>query len=347
MKILQAVLAGLDGISLCELNELVGQDLFVDLLKRACMVHPFGSINKELKQLLHVSRSTAPNNNPELFASAVTILNQTPGGDIQYHLDLLQFHLGQVELSQICADNGKFLRTSGSLFKLIEDVWIPQDKVKIQVEQWNVYLPCNGLFNDLFDLKVYPSTSDTLDYNRTCGLLRAARSDLQRYSDELLREIDRAVQVIALTWQNGSPSFSFRLGYSGGIFVNPFWESGYGLAEAILHEYCHQRLWQWWHYSPLFQVGIEDWQVTSPVTGNRRSIFALLQATLIYAECISFYIHKIQCNPSNVKWILKRVDNLRQKLPLLIERVKLEIDGHARGLLFLKIVERSMKDIQE
>jgi hypothetical protein len=51
------------------------------------------------------------------------------------------------------------------------------------------------------------------------------------------------VSVIALVGDFGRTGFSSRTRYYGGIFINPEYENGHWLAETIIHEHLHLKLW--------------------------------------------------------------------------------------------------------
>ena len=97
------------------------------------------------------------------------------------------------------------------------------------------------------------------------------------------------MSVIALVGDFGRPGFSCRTRYYGGIFINPEYENGHWLAETIIHEHLHLKLWLWWTFEPVAAQAALEVEIDSPVTGRRRQVGAMLQAYLIYAQCIEFY----------------------------------------------------------
>lgn len=147
-----------------------------------------------------------------------------------------------------------------------------------------VYFPRPGLFRDLLGEDLYP---DVPPARADADLLRDVEEAFElvrRYDERLYEEVRRCFSVLVLTTDFGTvrSSFNLRLRYVGGLFLNPFHETPLGLAEGLVHEYYHQRLWHWWWEEPLDGLPGEDVQVTSPITGRRRPVPVMTHALLIY-----------------------------------------------------------------
>jgi hypothetical protein len=154
-----------------------------------------------------------------------------------------------------------------------------------------VYFPRPGLFRDLLGADLYPDVSSSRadadllrDVNEAFALVRL-------YDERLHEEVRRCFSVLVLTTDFGSirSSFNLRLRYVGGLFLNPFHETPLGLAEGLVHEYYHQRLWHWWWQEPLAGLPGEDVEVTSPLTGRRRPVPVMTHALLIYVALRAFH----------------------------------------------------------
>jgi HEXXH motif-containing protein len=154
-----------------------------------------------------------------------------------------------------------------------------------------VYFPRPGLFRDLLGADLYP---DVPAARADADLVRDVEDALalvRAYDERLHDEVRRCFSVLVLTTDFGTvrSSFNLRLRYLGGLFLNPFHETPLGLAEGLVHEYYHQRLWHWWWEEPLDGLPGEDVQVTSPLTGRRRPVPVMTHALLIYVALQSMH----------------------------------------------------------
>ena len=147
-----------------------------------------------------------------------------------------------------------------------------------------VYLPRPGLFRDLLGEDLYPDVPSSRSDADLLGDVAEAFELVRRYDEALHAELGRCFSVLVLTTDFGTvrSSFNLRLRYVGGLFLNPFHETPLGLAEGLVHEYYHQRLWHWWWHEPLAGLPGEDVQVTSPITGRRRPVPVMTHALVIY-----------------------------------------------------------------
>jgi hypothetical protein len=126
------------------------------------------------------------------------------------------------------------------------------------------------------------------------------------------------VSVIALVGDFGRPGFSCRTRYYGGIFINPEYENGHWLAETIIHEHLHLKLWLWWTFEPVAAQAALEVEIDSPVTGRRRQVGAMLQAYLIYAQCIEFYAWAVRDGGfGDIAWPRARLNGLTERAPIL------------------------------
>jgi HEXXH motif-containing protein len=157
---------------------------------------------------------------------------------------------------------------------------------------------------------------------------------MEKYSPEILEDFHNTVRNIVLIPDAGSSkntSYTCRLSYFGGIFVNPFGIDAYQLVESLIHEYYHQRLWQWWSYEDIDGLPPFEVCITSPMTGLSRPVSVMLQAFAIYISVLHFYCHAHNNFPPTTASILeslnKRVEHIRQGIPPLYERLKGSINS--------------------
>ncbi len=147
-----------------------------------------------------------------------------------------------------------------------------------------VYFPRPGLFRDLLGADLYPDVPSAREDAELLGDVEEALELVRLYDPGLHAEVRRCFSVLVLTTDFGTvrSSFNLRLRYLGGLFLNPFHETPLGLAEGLVHEYYHQRLWHWWWDEPLEGLPGEHVEVTSPLTGRRRPVPVMTHALLIY-----------------------------------------------------------------
>ena len=174
-----------------------------------------------------------------------------------------------------------------------------------------------GLFADMLDETVYPSLDVDADES-VCSQLEDAFDIIDRFRPGLLRDIVSTVSVVALVGDFGRPGFSCRTRYYGGIFINPEYENGHSLAETIIHEYLHLKLWLWWTFEPVAAQAALEVETDSPVTGRRRQVGVMLQAYLIYAQCIEFYAWAVRDGRfGDIAWPRARLNWLIERAPVL------------------------------
>src|SRR5690606_23783957 len=154
------------------------------------------------------------------------------------------------------------------------------------------------LFADLPMPPVYAQSDRPGDLGLALHRHRRARPLLQLACDPAVAlDLDRILRVVALLPPpppsvDPTPlppqacwSFNLRLRFPGAVFLNPFTVGAPGLAEGLLHEYLHQRMWLWWELCP--PTGLPDWQrsIHSPMSGQTRPLVTMLQAAVIF-RCV-------------------------------------------------------------
>jgi len=206
-----------------------------------------------------------------------------------------------------------------------------------------VYFPRPGLFRDLLGADLYP---DVPSSRADEDLLRdvAEAFDLVRRYDGLLHaELCRCFSVLVLTTDFGTvrSSFNLRLRYVGGLFLNPFHETPLGLAEGLVHEYYHQRLWHWWWDEPIDGLPGEDVQVTSPITGRRRPVSVMTHALVIYTALAEFHESLASRLDGEARQAARaRAERLAQGIAALAEALRQAVPAGTRAAELLDLVGR-------
>ncbi len=172
-----------------------------------------------------------------------------------------------------------------------EEGLVPVDGCWRAVRGLRVYLPRPGLFRDLLGADLYPDVPAARPDEDLLQDVEAALQRVRLHDEALHAEVQRCFSVLVLTTDFGTvrSSFNLRLRYVGGLFLNPFHETPLGLAEGLVHEYYHQRLWHWWWNEPLQGLPGEDVQVVSPITGRQRPVPVMTHALVIYTALAGFH----------------------------------------------------------
>jgi hypothetical protein len=175
-------------------------------------------------------------------------------------------------------------RAIGGRLEPVEGCWADASGLR-------VYFPRAGLFRDLLGADLYPEVPSSRADGDLLRDVEEALELVRLYDPSLHADVRRCFSVLVLTTDFGTvrSSFNLRLRYLGGLFLNPFHETPLGLAEGLVHEYYHQRLWHWWWDEPLEGLPGEHVEVTSPITGRRRPVPVMTHALLIYAALEEFH----------------------------------------------------------
>jgi hypothetical protein len=171
------------------------------------------------------------------------------------------------------------------------------------IEGWPglVYIPERGLFADIL-----PAEHDRWTVVPPAGAqpavdkLSAALTLLRRITPDLAADLAEVITVIALIPDEAEAdkpadamrlrwSFNLRLRYFGGIFLNLYPVDVYAAMEGVVHEYYHQRLWQWWELDHPTGIPDPSAMIVSPVTGLQRQAAVMVQALLIYVGIHAVY----------------------------------------------------------
>jgi hypothetical protein len=205
-----------------------------------------------------------------------------------------------------------------------------------------IYRPHNELFNDV-EPRLYGYQSSARSNCQLNDLLLQAFTIIHEYSEYLYRNIAAHISTISLLKEvEGRPiSYSLRNKYIGAIFVTV--TSPLEMAEQIIHEYYHQCIWPWWLVEAPSDLPDVDLRVASPITGAMRSLPTMMQAILIYASLLDFYIfaadrNYIEGNPAAKLRASNRMQMIRKRFDDLANSVVHELQGRPASLAFVRAI---------
>jgi HEXXH motif-containing protein len=196
-----------------------------------------------------------------------------------------------------------------------------------------------GLYSEFLDESLYASR-DSVYCSDVIPSIDRALLRIKRYSGPLFQDLCKTVRLIVITNDIGRPCYSCRTAYYGGIFINPSFANGLQIAESLIHEFLHQKFWLWWAYDPLASQERLNRLIVSPITGMTRTVEVMLQAALIYRECLSFYAWALQNEPlkEEESWTARRVAHLETGLKALYPILKSEAGSEGRVAAFLDAI---------
>lgn len=297
--------------------------------------------------------------NPEIYPSILALLTSDDGPQIERHLRNLRLHLACLDAREVESLGDGYYRlvhSHGSLLRVRNGKKREVQKeltFRTEGSRSIVYLPADELFNDLVDIRLYPRVRGKSNDEGLATMLVKAMELLRQYSPELWADFQQVISCIVLTPDFGHPdrwSYSCRLSYFGGIFVNPFRVNEYGMVESLIHEYYHQRLWQWWAYEELSGMPPEEVTVISPITGNRRSVQVMVQALVIYISALHYYAHELQQHTAQqaqeLAWLTRRAQLLHKGIPQLYDNLRAICPPQTATLLFLDYLMEQFSAIQ-
>jgi hypothetical protein len=178
-------------------------------------------------------------------------------------------------------------------------------------------------------LELYPRLTSDYDANHLLELATRAASIFTNCCTQMSADFMKVIRHIILTPDIGNSdrwSYNCRLLYFGAIFINPFRVNPYGMVESFIHEYFHQRLWQWWAHEEIEGLPTDDVMVRSPITGNLRSAAVMLQALIIYISVLHFYHQQLDAkrdDPAQLTELLaSRASKLQRGILLLYEELR-------------------------
>jgi len=265
--------------------------------------------------------------NPEVFAQ-IALLAQAAArkDDPSAVLELLRVQLGLIEFADARLGDGIFrlVHVDGSIracrggrVERLED----QIVEAVAGVPARVLLPHKGLFDGLVSADLYRADSDPYDRADFCKKVLAAVDLLDSYSPEIAADFRNVIRTIVLVpdlHDSRQWSYNLRLAYFGAVFVNAFAIGRHAMAEALMHEYFHQRLWQWWTYDRPSGLPPEDLLIRSPVTNREKPAIVMLQALLIYLSAQRLYADFLSDEALTLdeqQWVEQRASNLSAAIP--------------------------------
>jgi hypothetical protein len=315
------------------------QESFVDrlpaiLLEAAAERNPTLETSPLLAKIRRcLDENPAASRNPELYPHLMYCCSANES--FQPHLEALAVQLGLRSPWATHSAIHRFVRVRAPEAKVLEHVGCGIREVGGVVSADSepgmplVYSPHPGLFTDVAG-GLYHATDNRLEPVALSERVRNALRLISNYSSTLHREIAEHVNVIAFTSDplEVTRSFSMRVAYLGGIFsaiCDPV-----TLAENVIHEYYHGRLWSWWLVERPADLPGDEVQVTSPVTGEQRPLAVMLHALLIYISLMSFYQHVVRdtlITPSDVAAASARLSLLERATRTLVEHLQSAVRG--------------------
>ena len=229
----------------------------------------------------------------------------------------------------VCVDGGGVYRVRDGVRSRVEG----EPVTEVDEFRGRVLLPYDGLFADMVEPRLYPPVADQPPPGRLRERLAAAFDLIAAYSGPLIDDIQEVVRLVVLTpdlLDDKRWSYNLRMAYFGAIFINPHPIRVYGTAESIIHEYCHQRLWQWWTYDPPVGLPAPELEVLSPVTGRMKPIQVMVHALVVYVLANDFYRWCLATGSGpreEGEWLGQRQKHLAQGIPRLHHTLSEEVEA--------------------
>jgi HEXXH motif-containing protein len=285
--------------------------------------------------------------NPEVYAQIALLAQAAAGGlDPDPPLELLRVHAGLVAPSTIARSDGpvRLTEVDGSIRMFADDaITLVQDEVVASVPDLDakVLLPYPGLYSDLVEPRLYPDARASRAHAELLGDVGCAVELLGRHAPDVLADLREVIRLVVLTpdlRDERQWSYNLRLAYFGAIFVNAHEVGRYGVAEALLHEYFHQRLWQWWTYEPPEGLPPDGVTIRSPVTDREKPATVMLQALLIYVAAHHFYgeCWSAGVGEGSSPWVERRLASLERAIPQLHTSLRDVVAPKSRAALILE-----------
>ncbi len=344
-------------------------DLPLLLLDRSLQINPL--LEKRQDAIIALRRHIEEHNiaaglwrNPEIYFPIFSLSDLAPDLDrVDQLLRLLRVHLGLDPLADADVPDG-FYRLAdldgtlvcrrGESIQPYEGEWC----LPSETGHPRVYLAVPGLFSDILRDFVpprgYSRSNAPPDPRLATERYRQAYALMMAYDRELAAEFCRIVTTVALLPPLAEPSepddpalrwsYNLRFRYYGGIFVNPYLVDAFGLAEGMIHEYIHQRVWLWWMVDHPSGIPPVDSKILSPVTGAVRAGHVMFQALLVYTAALDFYRcmeDRTDAGPGISEWARRRMALLESALPVLAERL-LKVIPLPRSSTLGRLVDWSM-----
>lgn len=304
------------------------QHFLLSTLELQASLRPAAEPIQEIADLLAAPNGSEPWRNPEVYWQITRLARGgEAAADPQPILESLRTQAGITRLAEADLADGlhRLVCTEGGVYRVRDGVKTEVEDVVMEADGFrgHVLLPYDGLFADMLENRLYPSFASEGPWSEIRGRLTQAVDLVAAYSTELFDDIQEVVRLLVLTpdledaqrW-----SYNLRMAYFGAIFINPYAIGVFGIAESLIHEYCHQRLWQWWAYDPPAGLPATDLEVHSPVTGRMKPFEVMIHALVVYVLANDFYTWALESErgPGEERdWICRRQKHLAQGIPCL------------------------------
>jgi hypothetical protein len=206
---------------------------------------------------------------------------------------------------------------------------------KIGAGELAIYGPTAGLFYDVAG-DIYRSSRSDGGPDSDMENLESAFELIGAFSGSLRNGVEQYIRLIALMpgEKSASRSFSFRNSYLGGIFISQ--GSPIEMAEQIVHEYYHQRLWPWWLVERPADFPSVTEEIVSPVTGRSRSILTMIQALLIYRGLCQLYGWAVDSGQAESPSVIGRYRLMLEKSAVLRDLLLGELRGRSQTRKYIE-----------
>lgn len=229
----------------------------------------------------------------------------------------------------------RLTKPRGKCYQVSDGVVAGMEPPIVLFPEWGettVYTPATGLFADVLPAEHYGPCNDAAAAAMTASRhLAEALTLVESCSPELAADIRDLIRTIVLvpprprSEYDASPmsyrwSFNLRLRYFGAVFLELEHVDRYGALEGLVHEYYHQRCWQWWEIERPSGIPQPDVMMRSPVTGLIRSAIVMTQAFLIYVaihELLSVVSAKEGSTAATGSWLEARRSHIAARIPSL------------------------------
>jgi hypothetical protein len=329
------------------------EDLPVYLWGRSCQLNALlaaqaARVDAITEALIAASRERQAWHDPELYYPIFTLAEtMADAARTESLLTRLEIQLGLESaggLSRLPDALYRLAAVDGRTYRVHAGTLDPLPiEPRATIDGWPglVYVPQPGLFAD-----VLPAQYDRWTIVPPSGAapvvarLSTALALLRRVAPDLVEDLADLITVIALMpdeEEAGKPddsmrlrwSFNLRLRYFGGIFLNLYPVDVYGTVEGVVHEYYHQRLWQWWELDRPSGIPDPTAMIVSPVTGLQRQTIVMVQALLIYVGIHALYrlIDPATSADDSARpsWLRRRIAHITRQVPPLYESLRQSI----------------------
>lgn len=286
-------------------------------------------------------------NDPELYPHLMSLLGTRESrGDARTHIWALQGHLGLRDVDREMFSHRYFRRhgTVPGVYELDAGEIRPVANAMLMHEPGLpiVYRPVPHLFDDVVGAGIaYEGKALPRSGQEMISAVRSAIDLVWRYDADLHQGVTSAVGVIALTgdWHPGNrTSYSMGKTYTGGVFSSLCTDSPALLAESLIHEYYHQRIWQWWQIEAPSDLPSIDMTMISTVSGHERPVPVMMHALLIYVSLVDFYRWAETACSDESHWIRHRWQTLKVGATTLRKALRDRLHARPECQRFVEVV---------